>query len=271
MCQFCSGSCHNVYMCSPGCASPFATDYWAEPSLSLLMHGSMGAWSRAGLGRSPPFVPRAPNRAVSMHTTALMSLTKIRQYRSSVSGSASALSKVGSQMTAVRPDVRPIAIASSLARTLSRTCRVRIMWPTLRAPMTGLRQATRGGCLGMRPMGLTGVTVTIAWSGVGIVGQPRLRALLRTRSLLVAIGRATRDAAGQPKEEWDTRLMWRVRFISASRRPPRAPGEAEGAPRRPLPRRCSACPGGLPWKLMPPGARILSHTRPCLLVCRRCA
>jgi len=123
----------------------------------------------------------------------------------------------------------------------------------------------------MRPMGLTGVTVTIAWSGVGIVGQPRLRALLRTRSLLVAIGRATRDAAGQPKDGWDTRLMWRVRFISASRRPPRAPGEAGGAPRRPPPRRCRACPGGLPWKLMPSRARIHSHTRPCLLVCQRCA
>ena len=95
---------------------------------------------------------------------------KSTQYRSSVSGSASGLSKVGSQMTAVRPDVRPIAIASSLARTLSRTCRVRIMWPTLRAPTTGLRQATRGGCLGMR-MGLPGVSAMIAWSGVGIVGR----------------------------------------------------------------------------------------------------
>ena len=57
-------------------------------------------------------------------------------------------------MTAVRPDVRLIAIASSPARTLNRTCRVRILRPTLRAPTKGLGPATRGGWLGVGLMGL---------------------------------------------------------------------------------------------------------------------
>ena len=121
----------------------------------------------------------------------------------------------------------------------------------------------------MRPMGLTGVTATIAWSGVGIVGRQRLREM--DNSLPCPAGTSTRDAAGLPQAEWDTRPMWRVRFISASRRPPRAQGEAGGAPRRPPSRRRRVGPGGLPWKLMPSGARSHSQPRPCLLVCRRCA
>ena len=125
----------------------------------------------------------------------------------------------------------------------------------------------------MRPMGLTGVTATIAWSGVGIVGRQRLWSRLREmdNSLPCPAGSSTRDDAGPPKGEWDTKPMRRVRFISASRLPPRARGSAGGSPARRPPRHRRACPGGLPWKLMLSGARILSHTRPCLLVCRRCA
>jgi hypothetical protein len=107
--------------------------------------------------------------------------TKIRRYPGTAFGLPNHhhhhLPKAGSQMTAVRPDVRPIAIDSSPARTLNRTCRVRIMRPTLSAPTKGLGPAPRGGWL-VGPMGLTRVTAMIAWSGVGLVGRRRLRVLI---------------------------------------------------------------------------------------------
>jgi hypothetical protein len=126
------------------------------------------------------------------------------------------------------------------------------------SPHEGAGAGDSWGVAGVGPMGLTGVTAMIAWSGVGLVGRQRLRET--DNSLPCPAGTSTRDAAGLPQEEWDTRLMWRVRFISASRRPPRAQGEAGGAPRRPPPRRRRACPGGLPWKLMPSGLASI-HTR----------
>jgi hypothetical protein len=121
-----------------------------------------------------------------------------------------------------RPKVSaPSRLTSGLDFEQDRTCRVRIMRSTLRAPTKGLGRAICGGWLGMGAMGLARVTAMMTWIGAGFVG-PRAT----DNSLSCPAGNSTRNAAGPPKGEWDTRPMRRVRFVSTSRRPPRARGAA---------------------------------------------